>query len=279
MLNLLRRDQRRALQSERGFTLVEILVAMALGIVVVSAVITTLDATMAQATRTFTMIDATQRTRPALARIENELVSACLTSGVTPIQAGSTANSVIFMSAYGNAAQPTPIEHVITFSATSGTLTDSLYAVSGGSAPNWTFASSPYTTTRLLAGVAQSGTSPVFQYFAYQQAPKAGGGYYTDGAGNPFVMLLDGTSSVPGTNPAVIPTPSPLPDSGPSGLSAVNAQAAAEVLISVRVGASGGPYENTTISGGPLNVTDSVVLRLTPPPNNAESGGTFGPCQ
>jgi prepilin-type N-terminal cleavage/methylation domain-containing protein len=270
---------RTSLRCERGFTLVELLVAMALGIVVVSAVITTLNVTMAEATRTFTMIDATQRARPTLAKLQSELASACLTSGITPIEAGSTANSLIFLSAFGNAAQPTPIEHDITFSSSSGNLTDAVYAVTGGSAPDWTFSSTPYATTTLLTAVSQSGTTPVFQYFAYQQAPNGSGGYYTDGAGNPYMMLLDGTSSVPGTSPAVIPAASPLSDALPSGLSAVNAQAAAEVMITMRIGASGGPDENTTISGASLNVTDSIVLRLTPPPNNAESGATFGPCE
>ena len=267
------------LHSEGGFGLIEMIVAIALGIFVLSAVITTLDVTMDQATRTFTMVDATQRARPALSSIENELNSACLTSGITPIQAGGTANSLIFLSAYGNAAQPTPTEHEITFSSSAGTLTDSLYSVTGGSAPDWTFSSTPSVTTTLLTNFAQSGTIPVFQYFAYQEAAKGSGGYYTDGDGNPYMMLLDGTSSVPDTNPAVIPAASPLPDSLPSGLSAVNAQAAAEVLVTLQVGPSGGPDENTTNSAGRLTVTDSIVLRLTPPPNNAESGATFGPCE
>ena len=65
--------------------------------------------------------------------------------------------------------------------------------------------------------VAQGGTTPVFQYFAYQEAPNGTGGYYTDGAGNPYMMLLDGTTSVPGDEPPVIPAASPLPDSALPG--------------------------------------------------------------
>jgi len=279
MLTAALTSRRAILRCEGGFGLVEMIVAMALGIFVLSAVITTLDVTTSQATRTFAMVDATQRARPILSSIENELDSACLTSGVTPIQAGSTSNSLIFLSAYGNAAQPTPTEHDFSFSSSSGTLTDSQYAVTGGSAPDWTFSSSPTVTDTLLTAVAQSGTTPVFQYFAYQEAPNGSGGYYTDGNGNPYMMLLDGTSSVPDTNPAVIPTASPLSDSLPAGLSTVNAQDAAEVLITLRVGPSAANDEVTTNSAGALTMTDSIVLRLTPPPNNAESGATFGPCQ
>ena len=238
----------RTLRGEEGFTLAELVVAMALGIVVLTALVMLMDLTTREASRTFTRVDATQRARTKLARIENELQSACLTSGVTPIQAGSTSSSLVFLSAYGKAAQPTPIEHNISLS--SGTLTDSLYAVTGGSAPNWTFSSTPYATNTLLTSVAQSGTVPVFQYLAYQEVSNGQGGVYTDGAGNPYMMLLDGTTSVPGTSPPVIPAASPLPASPPTGLSAVNAQSAAEVLITLRVGPSGEFAGEHLVRGG-----------------------------
>jgi hypothetical protein len=51
------------------------------------------------------------------------------------------------------------------------------------------------------------------------------------------------------------------------------------VLTTMRVAPSGGSLDNTALSDGPVTVTDSIVLRLTPPPSNADSGGTFGPCQ
>lgn len=262
---------------ERGFTLIEVSVAMLLTGIIFTALVTVMTATSNEATRQFSTVDATQRARVMVARIESELQSACLTSGVTPIQAGSTGSSLVFVSAFGNAAQPTPIEHVISYS--SGTLTDAQYAVSGGSAPDWTFATTPTVTNTLLSGVAQSGSTPVFQYFSYQEVPNGSGGYYADGDGNPYLMLLDGTSSVPNTNPPVIPAASPLSDSPPGGLSSVNAQAAAEVKVTLSVPPVNERGLNTTTPGNALTVTDSIVLRLTPPPNNEESGGAFGPCE
>jgi type II secretory pathway pseudopilin PulG len=264
---------------EHGFTIVEMLLVAALSIVIATALFTLLDVTTNSAVRTFTRVDATQRARVALSGIDGELQSACLTSGVTPIQTGSTTSNLVFVSAYGSAAQLTPIEHQIGFSSASGNLTDSLYAVSGGSAPNWTFSSTPYSTTTLLTNVAQSGTTPVFQYFAYQKAPNGQGGYYSDGNGNPYMMLLDGTSSVPGTSPPVVPASSPLSAAPPSGLSSTNAQSAAEVLVTMKVGPGGGAWENTNSSDAPLTVTDSIVVRLTPPPNSSQGGATFLPCQ
>lgn len=269
---------RSAVRSERGFTLVELVVAMALGIVVMTAAFTVLTVTLHQATRTFTRVDATQRARTKLAWLETLLQSACVTSGVTPIQPGSTSANLVFVSAFGKDPQPTPVEHQVSFSAATGTLTDAQYAVTGGSAPNWTFSSTPFSTITLLTAVAQNGTTPPFQYFSYREVPNGSGGYYSDGAGDPYMMLLDGSSSVPGTNPPVIPAANPLADSPPAGLSTVNADAAAEVVVTLRVGAPGSSLENTTLSDGPLTVTDSIGLRLTPPPNNVSGGASFGPC-
>ncbi len=202
--------RRPSLSDSAGFTLVELIVAMAASTVVMIAVVTIMVTAMSEASRVFTKVDATSRARTQLAQLEYELQSACVTNGVTPIQAGSTPTTLIFLSAYGNATQPTPTEHVVSWSSTTKALTDTTYAVNGGTAPNWTFSSTPTATTTLLTNVSQSGSTAMFQYFAYQQAPNGSGGYYSDGAGNPYLMLLDGTSYVPGTT--VIPAASPLTD-------------------------------------------------------------------
>lgn len=257
--------------------MIELLVAMAAGSIVVIAIAFLLVFTMRAGTRVYTKVDATSRARTQLAQLEYELQSACLSGGVSPIQSGSTPTSMTFLSAYGNAASPTPTEHVVSWNSATGTLTDAQYAETGGSSPDWTFASTPTTTTTLLTNVGESGSTSMFQYFAYQEAPNGSGGYYTDGAGDPYMMLLDGTSDVPGTS--VIPTASPLTDTPPSGLSSTNAEQAAEVLVTMYVGATGGSWENTSLADGPLTVTDSIVLRLTPPPNNTNAGTAFDPCE
>ena len=268
----------RSPRSEQGFTLVEMLVVMVAGMVVVSALFAIFDLTLHQTTRTFSTVDASQRSRIALEQIENELHSACVGSGVTPVQAGSSGTSLIFVSQYGstasnaNAASLTPVAHTITYNSTSGTLTDTTTAATGGAAPNWIFGGSP-TTRRLLDNAAlPAGQTSMFQYFGYT-VPMHGGVAYTDAAGNPYEMLIDGINAVPGTSPAVIPSAAPL--SVP--LSTADAQNTAEVLINMLVKPSGGSNENTNLGTAP--VADQVVLRLTPPGNHAGGGTTFGPCQ
>jgi prepilin-type N-terminal cleavage/methylation domain-containing protein len=264
-----------ALHEERGYSLVELLVVMAAGTVVMATLFTMLDVTLRQTTRTFTKVSATQAARTTFERIENELHSACVASATTPIQGGangsqdSDANNLVFVSYYGTAANPTPLEHKISFSA--GTLIDYTYGVTGGNAPNWTFSPTASSTTMLLPNVASSGTIAVFQYFAYEP--------YVDSAGNTDMMLMDGTSPVPGTTP--LTNPDPLPTA--TGMSASDAQQTAEVVITLQVGADVKPGEaggqlNSTLSDTKATLTDSIVLRFVTTPNQAGSDATFGPC-
>jgi hypothetical protein len=270
---------------EEGFTLVELLAAMAAGMVVLGALVTVISVTLRQTTYTFTRVDASQRARTMLTHVEDEMHSACIVNGVTPIQGGaqgtqvSDANNLVFVSQFGTSASPTPVEHKITYNATNGTLTEYTYiATTGGSDPTkWQFSATPSSAAgKLLLNRAGQLTipatptpklAPVFQYFAYDP--------YTDVNGNKAMMILDGSSTVPGTT--ALPNPDPLSVT-PSGLSQANAASTAEVLVNLAVGATGGGFENTNLSGTADPVTDSIVLRFTPPPNAAGAGTTFGPC-
>jgi prepilin-type N-terminal cleavage/methylation domain-containing protein len=268
-------------RDERGFTLVELLVVMVAGIAVLGALYTIVDVTLRQTTRTFSTVDASQQSRIGLEQIENELHSSCLGAQVTPIQAGSTATSLVFVSQYGstasaaNAATLTPVQHTLSYNAGAGTLTDTTTAASAGASPTWTFGGASSTRT-ILRNVAQSGngTDPVFQYFAYA-TPLNGTQPYTDAAGNSYQMLIDGVNAVPGTSPGVIPPAAPLA----VPLSANNAQSAAEVLIKLLVKPAGGTNVNTNLGAAAASVTDQVVLRLTPAANHSGAGATFNPCQ
>jgi type II secretory pathway component PulJ len=265
------------LRHQEGFTLVELLAAMAAGMVVLAGLVTVISVALRQTSITFTRVDATDRARSMLNYVENELHSACLVNGVTPIQGGaqgtqvSDANNLVFVSAFGTSASPTPVEHKIVYSPSAKTLTEYTYnATTAGSDPTkWAFSSTPTLAAgkRLLTNVTQISaptSRPVFQYFAYEP--------YTDVNGNSAMMLMDGSSTIPGTSSYSNPYPLPVP------LSAGNAAATAEVMVNLLVGARGGGYENSNLTSASDPVTDSIVLRFTPPPNAAGSGTTFGPC-
>ena len=120
---------------QAGFTLIELLVKIAASMVVLFALTTILIVTLHQTQRTFTRVDATRQGRTALATVENELHSACV-GGSAPIQAGSDADSLQFLSFTGTSAAPTPVWHQLTFDPSEHTLVDARYGVTGAG-PSW----------------------------------------------------------------------------------------------------------------------------------------------
>lgn len=269
---------------ESGFTLIELLTVLVVSIVVVLALFTFQDVTLRQTNRVFAKVDATQRARTTMAMIESRLQSSCVAENVTPIQTGSTGTSLSFVSKYGSAASLTPEKHTIALNTSTGVLTDTVFQVTGGTSPNWTFSATPSSTQTLLDHVSGISGTPVFRYYRYDIARDSGGNPYLDAAGNSYMILLDGTGTLPtgtttsagGNVPAnTIPANSPTALTVP--LSSTDAKVAAAVVITMRVGAGGGLGNNTTIADAPVTVQDSVVLRLTPVPSEGNLP-TVPPC-
>jgi Tfp pilus assembly protein PilW len=271
MLTGLRRRAFARLRSEDGFTLAELSVAMATGIVVTIGLLWMVVGTVQQSQRTFTRVDATRQARTAIANVENELHSACVT-GDPPIQAGSDGNNLSFLSYFGTGANPQPVWHQI--SLTSGTLTDTTYGATynaTGTGADWTRTGTGVKTT-LLTNVAALGTTPVFQYYAYQQQS------YTDSAGNVYWMIPDGTNIPPG--PPTVPAAPNIASAVP--LSVGDADNVVEVVINVLVGSSGSNLNGPTTHAVDDPVTDTISLRLTTPPNYTPAGTPatgYGPCE
>ncbi len=276
---------RRLRADESGFTLVELLTVMLVSTVVMIALFTFQDITLRQSNAVFAKVDATQRARNAVEGIENRLRSACMAEDVVPIQAGSTDTSLAFVTKYGSAATLLPEKHVISLNTTTDVLTDTVSTATGGSVNNWTYAA-PVTRT-MLDHVEQVGTTPVFRYYKYGIAADSAGNQYLDAAGNPFMILLDGTATLPtgtttssgGNVPAgTLPYNSANDRSRlVTPLSAADAKLASAVTITMSVGAGGGLGTNTKIQNAPVAVQDSVVLRLTPVPSEGNLP-TVPPC-
>ena len=233
------------LRGERGFTLVELLVASLAGIIVAAAlgaiVITSVHFSASFRDR----VDATQQGRVAMEKITQALNSSCVAAGLPPIvgvtSAGnnSDATHLVFYSALSDA--PTINPNLVTVSLTGGQLVMSTAAWVSGSAPTvsnpagWTFSTTP-TNFVLVPYAAQTGSTPVFQYFGY----------------------LSGAIS---TTPYSVP------------LSAANALTTAMITISFKAFPSNN-HTNQVAVGADVN--DSVVLRLTPASSSGNASNT--PC-
>ncbi len=222
------------MSNERGFTLVELLVGMAISVVVLIGILTLVDVTTRGSARVAARVEANQRARTTLQRLLDELHSTCVSPNVLPVVAASNgytsdSNNLIFLQQTGSAVSPTPDEHVVSLEG--DTLKERVYSANpGGTAPNWTFASTPSSTTTLMTdvGAAKFGTPPaavpLFQYFAYQ-----------------------------GAQLSTTPLPTPL--------SASDAARTVAATVSFSVSPRSNPARDQHAA---VSVSDSVVLRLSP---------------
>jgi hypothetical protein len=222
----------RPIAEERGTTLVELTVGMAMGMVVLATLTLAIVVTLHSSTRVSARVEATQNGRVALTRVIEELHSACVAPKIAPIQAGSTGTSLSFLRAAGSegsAVAPTPTLTTIAYSE--GVLTQSDYAATGGAAPSWTFSATP-TTRRLLSNVSPGlSGGAVFNYFSY-----------ANGA----------LSTTPQTTPLSV------------------GEAALTVVVRVALKASP-TAASPTDKHASSTIQDSAILRLTPPSFNEQA--------
>ncbi len=219
---------------ERGITLVELLVGMVIGIAVLGAVVTLVTVTARSSGRITERVAADQTARPMVQRVMDALHSACIAPGLAPIRAGSDDNAITFIHGTGSAVAPTPAKRTIAWDPATTNLTDTTYAVTGGVAPDWTFASTG-TSYRVLTRVGQvNASTPIFRYYAYANG------------------------SVPGT-------PLPVP------LSAADAARAVQVTMSLSV--SPANSGTSSESGAPVQITNNAFMRFSPSNEDTTQAG------
>ena len=265
------------LSESSGFTLIEVLVAMATGLVIVSAIVILIDITMDQTTRVLDTVTSEQQARSSMEQIVQELNSGCVDSDVSPVQAStatgispsvnSDATHLVFVSGVGSGSGftyttttgttvTTLYEHVIALNS-AGALVDTSYVatnpttgssgtLAGG--PTWTFSSTPYTTETLAKHVA----SLSFAYYSYSNTA------------NPKPNSLNGITTADELS-------TPLSSTWPSTTTNA-AESVAEVDINLSVEPSSGWQQNVSRN---TTESDSVIFRFTPP---ASSSVTNYPC-
>jgi type II secretory pathway component PulJ len=154
-------------RGEQGVTLVETLVAVSIGVIVIFAAGLVLVISLNQNSRIVDRVSANQRGRIVMEKIIAELHSSCVAVSTVPILKESKGESLQLISQMGSQVSfATVAKHKISLSGTA--LTDASYRSNGGVAPNWTFPATPTSTQTLLTGVSQTGTTPIFRYFKYE---------------------------------------------------------------------------------------------------------------
>lgn len=153
------------MSDEGGYSLVELLVATAAGLVVFAAIMSLVQITTQHNQFVADRVAASQRARPVMTQLINTLHSACVAPAVAPVQTGSTGTSMSVLSKTGSAVSPTPDRRVVSLGGT--TLSESVYPATGGAAPTWTFSATPSSTRQLLTGVSTPPGVPLFRYYEY----------------------------------------------------------------------------------------------------------------
>ena len=255
------------LSGERGFTLIEMLVALVAGIIVTAAMGAIVITSVHFGSSTADRIDADQQGRVAMEKITQALDSACVSSTAPPVisngatgpvgnpaisdgshiwfytAAPASAIAATGATAFGDGATINP--YLVEIYVSNGALMETSYPWLGGSAPApantnpWYFDWTAPSTFTLLAHVVQIGTTPIFQYYGYSSSA---------GALNTVPY-----STVP-------------------SLGATDATTTAEVTISY----TALPTDDWNTPDRGADVVDSVVLRLTPASSQANAANA--PC-
>jgi prepilin-type N-terminal cleavage/methylation domain-containing protein len=266
---------RRLAAESDGYTLIELMVSMAIGLVIALAAFGLIEVTTRATGRVTDQVGANQIGRQSAAYVESELQASCIQAGGQqsdgsywgPIQTNVTSPSssstklvsdgsdIVFWTVsdatatagvtYASTGTSYAL-HYIQF--TGGTLVDTSWPVTSGTSPS-TFVYGTATTRTLgkingTGVVSQVGTTPVFQYYGY-----------------------DATYNL-STTPLTLP------------LTTTTAPGIASVAVSYQV--EGNKGDNTSkqnsSQAAPYIVNDSVSLRLTAVQSPSASNVPY-PCQ
>jgi prepilin-type N-terminal cleavage/methylation domain-containing protein len=156
-------------REQHGFGLIELLVSMLIGLVVSLAAFAMLEFTTTDVSRITARAHVDQTGRVALQKIMLGLHSACVALEVNPVIEGSTGEKLKFISESGaQAAFTTVSEHEIVYNSSKNTLTEQTFPSTGSeTGGNYPFSTTASSTTTLLTGVKQTGSTPIFQYYRY----------------------------------------------------------------------------------------------------------------
>ena len=256
---------RDALRDERGFTLIELIVATMAGIIVAAATSAVVIASVHFSSNYTDRVDANQEGRVAMEKITQALNSSCVATGVTPLvgspaptgmvggaASGSDASDAVFYSSLSDSPtigarddQPSLVEIYLSAQQLVETPTPIRTAPeprlnpgrSRRRRPRRTSCCCPTRPTPTIDGATVR--PPVFQYY----------GYTSGGSINPIAFT----------------TP----------LSTTDASNTAEVTVSFEALPSN-KGANLSAKGAGANISDSVVLKLTPA--SSAPNGSNTPC-
>src|SRR4051812_35490512 len=123
------------LRAQQGFTVIEMVVAMTIGLVVLTATFTLLDSTVRLNSGVLSKTDAMQRGRQAMDTLTQQLRSqVCLDYAHSAVISGATATSVTFYADFSKDGKP-PVKRTITFDTVKNQIRSARYEPPAGVSP------------------------------------------------------------------------------------------------------------------------------------------------
>lgn len=158
------------IEDERGSTMIELLVGLAMGMVVLVGLTMTLIVVLHGNARVDARVEATDNARLTVTRIIEELHSACVSPKIAPVKGGSSGDKLVFWHAAGSAGDevdPEPVESEIVYSPATESLSQTDYAAIPET--EWEFDREPGSgeTRILLSNVSPPAAGGIFSYSKY----------------------------------------------------------------------------------------------------------------
>jgi prepilin-type N-terminal cleavage/methylation domain-containing protein len=155
---------------ERGFTLIELMVTLAISMVIMGGILGLLDLSVRSSASSMGRSQAVREGRGAIDRVGQELrLASCPDTGPAILSATDDSVSYYVDRPRSDYRLATVVErHTLTYDATAGSITLTV-APGTGTPPAW---GATTRTTVLGSGLSRIGTTPIFQYLGYT-APDA----------------------------------------------------------------------------------------------------------
>jgi type II secretory pathway pseudopilin PulG len=155
------------LRDEAGFSIIELLVAMTVGIGVLFAVLALLDTSTRLSASTVDRVETTSRARLAVDLLTRQVRSQLCLGTDLPAMTAATPTSMTFYGSLAPEASPLIVQRrTLTYDAATRRLLESVWT-GAGTRPNVTFDTAPKTSV-IADGIVPNATRPVFEYYRFQ---------------------------------------------------------------------------------------------------------------
>jgi type II secretory pathway pseudopilin PulG len=161
------------LREEAGFTIIELLVAMTVGVAVLFALLGLLDTTTRLSASTVDRVETTSRARLAIDLLTTQVRSQLCLGTDLPALTNATPTTMTFYGSLAPEASPLVVQRrTLTYDAATKRILQTVWT-GAGTRPNVTFDTAPVMSV-IAEGIVPDGTTPVLQYFRFK-VPAAGG--------------------------------------------------------------------------------------------------------